>query len=572
MKVKGKEIWVADSETDPFDYDVIPAPFIWGLYNGNEYFEFTDTNAFVDFVSVREIIVYAHNGGKFDWHFLSKRFEPDNPILVIGGRLSRFTIGHCEFRDSINIYPKPLSAFQKDEFDYEKMEKEVRHLYMDEIKTYLRSDCEYLFLLVKKFIDMYGLHITQASAAMKYWQFKLPSGHNKIPRSDSTFYDTFSRFYFGGRVQCFEQGDIKVNALSIDINSAYATAMIEKHPYGIIFAHNDGKPRSKSNKWGPMFFDIECVAHGAFCYRGTNGTLYYPDDKIARIYHVTGWELLAAIETDTIAKLKILSHYEFIELKSFKEYINHFWNERKKIKEQIIEFNKQGKEKEARDLEHDSDFLKRMMNALYGKFAANPDRYKEHFLVPKKEFYDTFINTELADTDSWHEFREWIIVSRVQDNTKKKYFNLATAASITGFVRAKLWRAICECDRPLYCDTDSITAIGFGKSVKIGTELGEWGIEHKYDRVIICGKKLYAFRKRGKLKRGEKRWKLASKGVRLKEKDLIRIAAGRVVVYKSKAPTFSVAKSEPTFMSRKIKATAGDSRHIPRRFDPLYVD
>ena len=108
--------------------------------------------------------------------------------------------------------------------------------------------------------------------------------------------------------------------------------------------------------------------------------------------------------------------------------------------------------------------------------------------------------------------------------------------------------------------------------LKIGTELGEWGIEHKYDRVIICGKKLYAFRKRGKLKRDEKRWKIASKGVRLKEKDLIRIAAGRVVLYKSKAPTFSVAKSEPTFMSRKIKATAGDSRYIPRRFDPHYVD
>jgi len=140
MKIKNKEIWVADSETDPFDYDIIPAPFIWGLYNGTDYFEFTDTDDFVDFVSAREILLYAHNGGKFDWHFLSHRFESGEPILVIAGRLSRFTIGLCEFRDSINIYAKPLEALSKEKFDYDKMEKAVRHLYMDEIKSYLRSD------------------------------------------------------------------------------------------------------------------------------------------------------------------------------------------------------------------------------------------------------------------------------------------------------------------------------------------------------------------------------------------------------------------------------------------------
>ena len=62
----------------------------------------------------------------------------------------------------------------------------------------------------------------------------------------------------------------------------------------------------------------------------------------------------------------------------------------------------------------------------------------------------------LEDGESWKEFREWVIVRKNQDEKAKKFFNLATAASITGFVRAKLWRAICECDRPFYCDTDSL--------------------------------------------------------------------------------------------------------------------
>lgn len=554
------EIWVADSETDPFDYDIIPKPFIWGLFNGSEYHEFTDTDKFIDFVAKKEIVLYAHNGGKFDWHFLSHRFEPGSPMLVIAGRLSRFTIGKCEFRDSINIYARPLESYQKEKFDYDKMEASVRHLYMDEIRDYLKSDCENLFDLVTDFVSEYGFNITTASAAMKYWRYSLPTGRNKVPRSDGLFYDTFKRFFFGGRVQCFEQGDIKIDALSADINSAYPNAMMQEHPYGLIYSCEQGKPRKKPKKWGPMFFDIECIAHGAFCYRGKNGALYYPDDSETRLYHVTGWELLTAIDTNTASDIKILQHYDFAELKDFSNYINYFWDKR-------LEY------KEAGD-KHGSDFAKLMMNSLYGKFASDVSRYKENFLVPKDEFYSEFIDTELTDTDSWHEFREWVLVSRDQDTSKKKYFNLATAASITGFNRAKLWRAITECERPLYCDTDSITAVSFDtdKSVTLGSELGEWEIEHEYDRVAICGKKLYAFHTRGEKMNKKSSWKIASKGSRLEFADILKVAAGETVNWKSIAPTFSVAKSEPSFISREIKETAGDSRIVPRRYDPKYQD
>jgi hypothetical protein len=546
------EIWVADSETDPFELGLIPEPFIWGLYNGTDYYEFTNTSKFVSFVSRRDIILYAHNGGKFDWHFLSPFFEPDNPILVIAGRLSRFNIGACEFRDSINIYNKPLAAFQKEEFDYNKMDKANRAEFMPEIKKYLRSDCENLYNLVMGFINEYGLHITTASAAMKFWQLRLK---NKVPRSDEYFYNDFKRFYFGGRVQCFISGDHKVQAQSADINSAYPAAMLSDHPYGLHYTQSEGKPDISPENWGPMFFDIECIAHGAFCYRGTNGTLYYPDDDIARIYHVTGWELLAAIDTNTAEKIKFLEWYQFHELKNFSEYINEFWQRRKDFK--------------ASGDKHGGDFAKLMMNSLYGKFAANPLKYKNNILADKKDFYENGIY-ELEDGETWKDFREWVVISKNQDKKSKRFYNLATAASITGYVRAKLWTAICDCDTPMYCDTDSITAKGFGKRVRISDKLGDWGIEHYYNRVIVCGKKLYAMRKKGRLAENEKRWKIASKGARLTAEQIIRVAAGKPVTYRNIAPTFSVAKSEPTFLAREIKATAGDSRIIPRRFDPLY--
>ncbi len=552
--MKTPEIWVADSETDPFEFDIIPAPFIWGVYNGSDYWEFTDTDKFVDFVQDKEIILYAHNGGKFDWHFISHRFEPHQPLLIIAGRIAKFTIGKCEFRDSINIYNKPLSAFGKEIFDYNKMHKSVRAEHMDEIRKYLRSDCENLYALVTGFVESYGLHITTASAAMKFWQIRLK---NKVPRSDEFFYNDFFRFFFGGRVQCFEQGDLKVRAMSVDINSAYPDAMMREHPYGLLYSTADDAPGVAPDKWGPMFFDLECVAHGAFGYRGTNGTLYYPDDTTARIYHVTGWELLAALDTDTIDKLKILQHFEFVELKNFSEYIDYFWNVRKEYKA-------------AGDV-HGSDFAKLMMNSLYGKFGANPNRYKDNILVPKDEFFDEGIHL-LEDGESWKEFREWVIVAKNQDEKAKKFFNLATAASITGFVRAKLWRAICSATRPIYCDTDSITAVGFDKSVTLSDELGDWGIEYKYNRIVVCGKKLYAFRKAGRLADDEKRWKIASKGARLDEKDLIKIATGKTITFRSNVPTFSIAKSKPTFIERNIVSTAGDSRIVPRRFDPMYAE
>jgi hypothetical protein len=139
-----------------------------------------------------------------------------------------------------------------------------------------------------------------------------------------------------------------------------------------------------------------------------------------------------------------------------------------------------------------------------------------------------------------------------------------------------LWRAICDADRPLYCDTDSITAVSFGKDVNLSKDLGDWELEYTYDRVIVCGKKLYAMHSKQKRKCNsdtcidDEHWKIASKGARLNHKELIEIAAGKIVQYNSIAPTFSMAKSKPTFISREIQITASDIRFVPRAYDPKF--
>ena len=197
--LENKPVWVADSETDPFEYDEIPKPFIWGIFNGEIengfYREFlgtgpafectrTDLNVMVDWLSEQDVILYAHNGGKFDWHFLAHRFEADSELLIINGRLARFKIGKCEFRDSFSLMPVSLDQYNKMKFDYTKMHREHRADHLPEISQYLKSDCENLWHMVAGFKKEYGLHITQASAAMYFWQKRLKK---PVPRSGPFF-------------------------------------------------------------------------------------------------------------------------------------------------------------------------------------------------------------------------------------------------------------------------------------------------------------------------------------------------------------------------------------------------
>jgi hypothetical protein len=102
--------------------------------------------------------------------------------------------------------------------------------------------------------------------------------------------------------------------------------------------------------------------------------------------------------------------------------------------------------------------------------------------------------------------------------------------------------------------------------------LGQWEIENHYDRVVICGKKLYAMHKSGTPLNSDKSWKMASKGARLNFREMISIAAGETVHFENIAPTFSAMKREPTFVDRDIKATAQDIRFVPRRFDPMFKE
>jgi hypothetical protein len=130
------------------------------------------------------------------------------------------------------------------------------------------------------------------------------------------------------------------------------------------------------------------------------------------------------------------------------------------------------------------------------------------------------------------------------------YKNVATAASITGYVRAALFKDLSAVQTPLYCDTDSISAESVG-GLSMGPKLGQWKLELECDAYAIAGKKLYAFRSAV-----DGSWKIASKGVTLTADEIIRIARGEKITYAPHVPTYSITRAEPRFIGRTVQTTA----------------
>lgn len=542
MAKRGKPIWTIDSETDPFKKGRIPEPFIWGVYTGEEYWEYTNTQKMIEDISDYEAICYAHNGGKFDWHFLTEWISDFEPLTIINGRLAKFSIGNLELRDSFNIIPAPLSAYQKDEIDYAIFEKGEREKpeNWEKIRSYLKSDCIYLHEMVTQFIDDYGMNLTQAGAAMKVWAKQ--SGIKK-PQTNQAYYQELSKFYYGGRVECFKTGIIEKPFKVVDIRSAYPFAMTHDHPWGTDYAIYDEISEELENdreRLSRCFLSVEAVSDGAFPYRTKSG-LAFPSDGETRLYHITGWEYLAARDTKTARIYSVKEVLEYLDCINFEQYVTHFFAMKAEADEMLKVYSSSHSEYPywvARRL-----FAKLFLNSLYGKFASNPENYEEFMTIPASMI-------DGAAEDGWDYCKllceETAVVSRPLEEEKRRYYDVAVSASITGFVRAYLWRNICATNgTQFYCDTDSIAAMDV-HNISIAPGLGNWELEAECDYAAIAGKKLYAFRKT------DGKWKTASKGVRLDPAEIVAIAKGETITHEPKVPTFSI-KRGIKFTPRRIK-------------------
>lgn len=516
-----KPIATVDCETDPFKFGRVPKPFFWNVYDGTRHYNFETVSDVIHFLRDKKWIVYAHNGGKFDYHMpgFLEAMEPGSKIMIINGRLARFKIGECEFRDSCNILPIALKDYAKDEIEYEWFERGVRDSHMVEIKKYCEMDCKYLYDLVKKFRDSYGGALTLAGAAMNQWRTKFKG---PVPKSTEAFYHQVAPFYYGGRVEAFTRGVINEPFHLYDINSAYPRAMLESHPITPACTMVALTGREKIIRHS--LYAVSADSGGAFPSRGKGGLEFVPSGHGR--FTITGWELQAAIDTKTAKGIQIHSRLDFAKTVNFKKYVDWFYEMKKASQKNSPEYI----------------FAKLFMNSLYGKFGANPDNYK-HYMIDDMEWVPALKEMGMKFGG---ELGKWAIMESPLEKDEKRYFNAATAASITGWVRAYLWRNICAIrasgGRVLYCDTDSIAFVGkVPAGMKVGKELGEWSSEGEFDFAAIAGKKLYAFRRKaGTFTKPEDEWKTACKGVRLSPSEIVEIARGKTIKYQKEAPSFGI--------------------------------
>jgi hypothetical protein len=529
-----RRIGVIDFETDPFKFERLPVPFAWGFYNGDVYKSGWESDAWksptacarslVDFLlyDLKEPhLILAHNGGKFDFLFFIEQLS--GAIKIVNGRILQAELGHHRLRDSYAILPIPLSAAgDKLDIDYKLMERECREDHRKEIERYLKQDCIALHSLCTAFYDEFGDILTIGSAAMR----QLRRFHD-FESANESFDKTFRKYYFGGRCQCFEVGVINTQVKGYDLNSSYPYTMKSmRHPVSreYMITNKPGK--------NTAFVTWEGMNYGAVPIRTKQG-LDFTCEK--GTFFSTIHEFEAGLETGTIEPLKITEAIHFDKMVSFEEFIDHFYTSRLSAKANGDKFHE--------------IFYKLILNSAYGKFAQSPENFEDSIILPWGD-----VAPEPYEVKYTHgKYAIWC-----KPSNQKTYFNVATAASITGGSRATLLRGLAAAKRPLYCDTDSIYCEELSANLH-EKNLGAWKHEFTGEQIAIAGKKLYAVmgqkldKKTGKTEFGC--LKKASKGTSLNPLAIFMIAKGDTCETRNDAPTFKL-DGQHQFIKRNIRRTS----------------
>lgn len=340
----------------------------------------------------------------------------------------------------------------------------------------------------------------------------------KRPRISERLDSVLRPWYFGGRCEAFKVGILKGPWQVFDINSAYASAMKSPHIGGPPLTIPRLPPDSE------LPFSLVLLygrSDGALPRRNVDGSLSFPYARGQ--WMATGHEIEAALETKRLRIERVIRSLWFPQRTTFATFIEYYWNrraEQKAAKDQLGQL-----------------ISKRTMNAVYGKLGQDPRRRYRHAIGRSGEAQpEGFAPVGVLGP--------WILYAK-ENPSPWGFLHVGTAASITGAVRAKLLRALSHAKEPIYCDTDSIICRSLPDEIT-GEALGEWKLEATLpSRIAIAGKKLYAGFSESR------KWKMASKGVRLSPEVIFNLARGGSATWEPDAPSFSVT-GPARFVSRTV--------------------
>lgn len=521
-----KPIYTGDLETDPFLYGRLPEAFCAGLYDGATFHSTWGADCVEQFLELiyklQPGIIYFHNGGRFDFFFFLKHLcEQD--IKIVNGRILKAKIrcatGWHELRDSYAILPVPLAAYKKDEIDYKLFERNKREQHKEKILHYLGGDCRYLHELVTAFTDEFGVKLTIGSTAMCELK-KIHAFENLGAITDA---ELRSLYYYGGRVQCFEQGIIPGNWKVYDVNSMYPAAMRN-------YLHPLGMPDADSTKIKSTtcFLSVEGVNYGAFPQRTKDGGLRFDVER--GIFHISIHEFETANDLGLFDTKRIHRCINFRDRGTFATFVDTFYEKRNHAKTMGDSTR--------------SLFYKLLLNSAYGKFSQNCAKFFDYKITTGSTNPGKPWKVESIHAGIKSEPMGYIIWKK--RSKMKTYYNVATGASITGAARSMLMRGIANSERPIYCDTDSIICENLD-GVLDDKILGAWKTEAEASLACIAGKKLYAL-----FDNLDNCVKKAHKGVNISADDIRGICCGNVVQTYRDAPSYKLSGAAK-FIERKVR-------------------
>lgn len=468
-----------------FDIETINwvEPYALGFYDGDNLKIFDGKECIKEFLNeflrrkYAGLIVYAHNGGKFDFSFILDeimRFKEQFKIepMRSGSRIIQIKFSKSSqtwiLRDSMAIFNNFSLAKLTKNFEVESLKGDFEHSKINwdnwqDLKTewepYLTNDCLGLHQVMVKFekflIDNFGVdlhkNITLAQISMRIFRkknlkFNIP---NYITQEDE-----IRLSYYGGRTEIFKTYGENLNYY--DVNSLYPFVMHKyKMPVGVprlTYAMN-------VNEFGIAKAVVEVpdnIKIPVLPYRAESGKLIFPTGKF------TGWwctpELKKAVEIG--CKVRIVKGYLFEQQFLFKDYIEQLYKIKQNSKAGSVDYITS----------------KLLMNSLYGKFGQ------------KRERQQVIINPE--DTTGLEPLDFEGVSGMYIKKTSSNACHIVPAISsfITCYARLHLYEYLSKCE-PYYCDTDSIIT----KSVlSTSPELGEMKLEEEIKQGIFLLPKMYA--------------------------------------------------------------------------------
>ncbi len=470
-----------------FDIETIKwtEPYAVGFYdNRKKYHLFKGKNCILDFLKeflrrkYRGVVVYAHNGGKFDFSFILKELfqakyqdryiiEPmraASRIIQISIKTYRETINKSgekvkvidhvwTLRDSMALFPfslhKVTKSFdvkhKKGAFDHKKINWGNWESLENEWAPYLVNDCVGLYESLDKFeeflLDKFKVNlkdsITLAQIALRVFRtnfLKYPIACYRPIEED------VRKSYYGGRTEIFKV--YGKNLKYYDVTSLYPTVMKNKWmPVGKPIKDGDMKISDfgicKVTVEAPKDLDIPLLPHRV------DKKLIFPRGKWTGFYCTP--ELQKAKRLGY--KIKVHYGYRFKAAKIFTGYVVELFDLKQNSEKGSVAYL----------------VAKLLMNSLYGKFGQK--REKQQMVI----FPISTIGLEPIDF-----FGDLpVYVKKVQ--SRAKHILPAISSFVTSYSRIHLYEkcfeaAIRKGGSIYYCDTDSLVT---DVRLPIGKELGD---------------------------------------------------------------------------------------------------